>query len=317
MTAEEVLARAAGARVLVVGDICLDRWCRYDPALAEPSRETGIPRCAVVAAARTPGAGGTVASNLAALGAGRVAVLGVIGADGSGHELRRALGAAGIEGDLLIESDAVQTFTYTKLINAATGVEDLPRVDFVNTAPLPAASEAALIDRFERYVGEFDAVIVSDQAETAAGGTVTPAVRDAICAASRLRPGKFFLADSRERVEHFRHVIVTPNETEAADASQCEFGRVDFGRLQRLIGGPALVVTAGEQGAWLVDGDGQRLLAAANEAEVVDVCGAGDSLAAGMALGLAAGAPTEDSLRFGIIVAGVTVGKSGTGRATP
>ena len=66
--------------------IAAQRWpvkVRYDPALADVSDETGIPRVAVVSTGVTPG-GGTVANNLEALGAGRVAVLGVVGHDGSG-----------------------------------------------------------------------------------------------------------------------------------------------------------------------------------------------------------------------------------------
>ena len=151
--------------MLVVGDICLDRWCRYEPALAEASRETGIPRCGVTATAVTPGAGGTVAGNLAALGVGRVSVLGAVGHDGFGHELRSALAAKGIESNLLVESETVQTFTYTKLINAETGVEDLPRVDFVNTVPLPVGVEERLLAHFRDSVSEFDA-IVEEMAET-------------------------------------------------------------------------------------------------------------------------------------------------------
>ena len=86
----------------------------------------------------TPGAGGTVANNLAALGIGRAAVLGVIGDDGFAHELTRALNTRDILTDLLVRSNEVSTFTYMKLINASTGIEDLPRVDFINTQPLPA-----------------------------------------------------------------------------------------------------------------------------------------------------------------------------------
>src|SRR5262245_16954571 len=96
MTTAEILAQFPKLRALVVGDVCLDRWCRYDPALSEPSRETGIPRVAVVDSEVTPGAGGTVANNLAALGAGRVDVLGLVGDDGFGHELARALTRRGI-----------------------------------------------------------------------------------------------------------------------------------------------------------------------------------------------------------------------------
>ncbi|MGH9672487.1 MAG: PfkB family carbohydrate kinase, partial [Bryobacteraceae bacterium] len=63
MTTAQIVARFPGLKALVIGDICLDRWCIYDPAAAEPSRETGIPPTAVVSMEVTPGAGGTVAGN--------------------------------------------------------------------------------------------------------------------------------------------------------------------------------------------------------------------------------------------------------------
>src|SRR6185312_16257653 len=90
MTTAEILSALPRLSALVVGDICLDRWCGYDPAASEPSRETGIPRTAVVTTEVTPGAGGTIANNLAAMGVGRVAVLGAIGNDGFGWELSDA-----------------------------------------------------------------------------------------------------------------------------------------------------------------------------------------------------------------------------------
>ena len=317
MTPEAVLGAAGGIRALVVGDICLDRWCWYDPDLSEPSKETGIPRRAVVAVRCTPGAGGTVASNLSALGVGQVTVLGTVGTGGSAHDLRDALVDRGIDAHQLIADRRVVTFTYTKLINAGSGQEDEPRVDFVNTTPLPESLQGRLIDRFSALVESYDTVIVADQAETPEGGSVTPEVREAICrTAGGHRPTKF-LGDSRNRVELFRNCTMTPNEEEADAGSQRALGDVDYGRLQVLIGGPALVVTAGSRGAWLVEGGVSRLLPAAPAKQVVDVCGAGDSLTAGMALALSAGACPQAALRFGMLVASVTVGKRGTGTAGP
>lgn len=317
MTCADVLSAAGDVRILVVGDICLDRWCRYDPSLAEESRETGIPRCAVVSTSVSPGAGGTVAVNLAALGAGRVSVLGVAGRDGFGHELRRALSAGGVEHDLLIADESVATFTYTKLINVTTGVEDLPRIDFVNPGPLGAAVEEQVVQRTRSAIGAFDAVVVSDQAETEHGGVVTRNIRSVLAEAARSNRSRAFVADSRKRVEHFRNMIATPNELEANEACRRTFGLVDYRKLHRMIAGPALVVTMGRAGAWLVDDDAPRLFGPCPGAEPVDTCGAGDSLSAGLALALAVGADVEFALRFGIIVSGVTVGKPGTGSATP
>ena len=126
MTTAELLATFRKLGALVVGDICLDRWCTYDPATSEASRETGIPRIGVVATEVTPGGGGTVANNLAALGTGQVAVLGIRGDDGFGFELVKALNQRGVTADLMVEIPAWHTFTYTKLLNCRTGVEDLP-----------------------------------------------------------------------------------------------------------------------------------------------------------------------------------------------
>ncbi len=111
MKAADILAGFPKLKALVVGDICLDRWCTYDPATSEPSRETGIPRLGVVATEVTPGGGGTVANNLAALRAGRVTALGVCGDDGFGFELKRALDERGISADSMVNLRLWQTFT--------------------------------------------------------------------------------------------------------------------------------------------------------------------------------------------------------------
>src|SRR5260370_40759905 len=117
MTTAEILAAIPRYSALIVGDICLDRRCIYDPATSEPSRETRIPRVGVVATEVSPGAGGTVANNLASLGIGHVAVLGAIGEDGYAWELARAMNANKISPDLLIRSNELSTFTSTKLVN--------------------------------------------------------------------------------------------------------------------------------------------------------------------------------------------------------
>ena len=85
------------------------------------------------------------------------------------------------------------TFTYTKLINAQTGAEDLPRVDFVYTEPLPETVEQQLIARLEAAAPAFDAILISDQAETSQGGVVTPAMRDAIARLAVAFPDKIDL----------------------------------------------------------------------------------------------------------------------------
>jgi rfaE bifunctional protein kinase chain/domain len=317
MTTEKILGQFPRLRAMVVGDICLDRWCQYDPAAADVSRETGIARIGVVSTVTTAGAGGTVGSNLAALGAGRVAVLGVIGQDGFGYELKRALGRSGIQTDLLLEVEDTQTFTYTKLINRITGKEDLPRVDFISMRDFSREVEKQIVERLHWSVEEFDVILVSDQAETEQGGVVTAGVRKAVSELARKYPDKVFWVDSRLRVELFRDVFAKPNVQEAEQASMRLFGRVDLEELRRTIGDKPLVVTCGGEGARVIDSHGSRWVPGAPVAHPVDICGAGDSFSAGAALTLAVTGSVFEAARIGNLVASVTVMKPGTGTASP
>src|SRR5579884_1460569 len=315
MTAAEILAEFPRLSALVVGDICLDRWCTYDPALAERSRETGIPRVAVVKTEVTPGAGGTVANNLAALGIGRVSVLGVTGDDGHAYELRGALEARGIAHDLLIRAPSLQTFTYTKLLNGATGEEDLPRADFISPRPLDPATESAIVERLHDAAGDYDIILVSDQAETEHGGAVTSRVREAVAEIASANPGKVVWADSRMRPHLFRNVIVKPNDAEAALACAAVCGRTDYQALRRHIGARLLLVTQGQRGVVVVDACGEQLVPTRPVAHPVDICGAGDSFSAGASAALKVTGSAVEAARFGNLVASITIMKRGTGTA--
>jgi rfaE bifunctional protein kinase chain/domain len=317
MTTAEILAGFSKVAALVVGDICLDRWCTYDPATAEPSRETGIPRIGVVATEVTPGGGGTVANNLAALGAARVAVLGVAGQDGFGFELRRALEARGISTELLVSAPGIPTFTYTKIINCETGVEDRPRVDFIFTQPIPEEVERGVLDRLEAAVPSHQAILVSDQAETNHGGVVTGAVRDLLAHLAHRYPEKIFWVDSRKRLELFRKVTVKANEDEVEVACRNLFGQTDPQRLRQHVESNLLMVTQGAEGVLVVDEQGQTRVPTRRVAKPVDICGAGDSFSAGAALALAVGGSPIEAARLGNLVASVTIMKKGTGTASP
>lgn len=312
-----LIRKFKAARCLVVGDVCLDRWCSYEPSLALESRETGIPRIGVTAVRVTPGAAGTVANNLASLGAGKVSVLGAIGQDGFGFELERALSKRGVDYHMVVATEEIQTFTYTKVINAETGVEDKPRIDFVNNRPLPGDVEDQLIANFSSSYRDYDLIFVADQAETRQGGVVTPAFREVLADAAERHPELVMVVDSRERIHHYRNAICKPNEDEAAAASRKLFGKVDYARLRETIGDRALVVTRGERGSLIVTEDGETEVPALAMGDPVDFCGAGDAFGAGLALATQAGADIVTAARFGALVSGVNVMKAGTGEATP
>ncbi len=317
MKAAEILKQFPQKTALVVGDICLDRWCTYDPAYAEPSRETGIPRLAVVSVEVTPGAGGTVANNLAALKIGRVAVLGALGQDGNAQELMNALNERNISPELLVQSHDIATFTYTKLINVQTQVEDQPRVDFINMRQLPVKAERQILNHLQTFWAAFDVIFVADQAETRRGGVVTPAVRKLVCELAADDPHKVVWVDSRIRSEQFRNVILKPNEQEAESTCASLFGSVDYGRLRKQVDARMLFVTQGNRGVLVVDDTGETPVPTRAIDEPVDICGAGDSFSAGAGMTLAVGGSPVDAARFGNLIASITVMKKGTGTASP
>jgi len=317
MTTAQILAALPDCSALVCGDICLDRWCSYDPATAEPSRETGIPRVGVVSTEVTPGAGGTVANNVAALGVGRAAVLGVIGDDGFGYELTQSLNSRGISTDLLVRTTELPTFTYTKLLNSTTGQEDLPRVDFINTKPLPDSIEQQILGYLRDFAESFDVIFVSDQAETKRGGVITQAVRALLTEIAENHPDKVILVDSRVRVERFRKLILKPNEQEAAAACIGLFGEPDYQRLRKYADSKLIFITKGPQGVVVVEEEAETLVPTRAIENPVDICGAGDSFSAGLGMALAVSKSPADAARFANLVASITIMKKGTGTASP
>lgn len=317
MTDAKILERLPNLSALVIGDLCLDRWCHYNPALSEPSRETGIPRTAVISTQVTPGAAGTVANNLAALKCGRVSLLSALGDDGHGWELLRALQGRGVNTEYLYKSTHIPTFTYTKLINSQTGVEDLPRVDFVPPQPPPAEVQRHILNSLQAVFDNFNLIFIADQAEAGQGGLITDAVRAMVEELAQVYSDKIFIADSRTRIADFRRVIVKPNQREAEEASMKLLGRIDYPEMRRKLRAPMLLVTQGPSGVNIYRPDCVQEIRTTPVENPVDICGAGDSFAAGFGLALAVTGDPARAAEFGNRVAAITIMKPGTGTASP
>lgn len=312
-----LIKRFHNLRVLVVGDIILDRWCTYDPGESNASHQTGIPRLGVRKTISSPGASGAVASNLTSLGAGRTAVLGAIGQDGFGFELERSLSKRGIDYSLMVATPDLQTATYSRLINSETGVEDKPRVDFINRGQFPEEVEDQLIANFHLAYEQFDAIIISDHQPKTGGGILTSAFREVLADVAERRPAITVVGDSRSNLHAYRNVVAKANAKEAEAACRELFDEIDFMRLRRTIGSQPLVITRGESGAEVYTEKGAQRIPAIATGDPVDTCAAGEAFVAGMTLALQAGAEIEAAVRFGTMVAGVTIMKPGSGVASP
>ncbi len=214
---QAIIHRFPECRIAVLGDFFLDKYLDVDPALAEISVETGKTAHQVCSIRRSPGAAGTVVNNLAALGAGRLHVLGFTGDDGEGFELRRALQDLGcsIEGLLVLPDRFTPTYLKPRACNTADLSGEHERYDTKNRRHTSVNAQARIVGHLECLLPELDAVIIVDQVEEAECGVVTTKVRESLAALAERHTTKIFWADSRRRIGRFRNVIIKVNSHEA------------------------------------------------------------------------------------------------------
>lgn len=307
-----LLAHFPALTLLVIGDYFLDRYLEIDPALAETSLETGLEAHQVVRVRCSPGAAGTVTSNLRSLGVNVIA-LGVIGDDGEGYELKRGLKATGVALAPLIETRERFTPTYTKPL---IGMRELSRLDLKNRTPLPTHLEDESIARLRDLLPRVNGVIGVDQVQERNCGVITDRVRQAIATLTPTIPQPF-VVESRERIGEFRSVIAQANAREARHAVSADSLEACGAELQRRNQRPALI-TIGTEGILVFEAATCVRVPAALVRGPIDTVGAGDSVIAGFTTALCAGASPREAAEFGNLVASVTIRQIGTtGTATP
>jgi len=321
----QLLTRFPDIHVLVVGDFFLDEYLLIDRRLSEISLETGLEAYQVVDARNSPGAAGTVSSNLRSLGV-QVTTLGVISGDGRGYELRRRLMERGVNVEPLIVRDDRFTPTYTKpLVREADGRQhEIQRLDIKNRDPLPEEAEQAVIARLREFVPDVHGVIIGDQVQERNCGVITDRIRGELMALARTHPDTVFAADSRERIGLFRDVIIKPNRREAVQAVYPD-RESDASRslleacgeeLYRRTGRPVFI-TVGAEGTLLFDAGGCDHIPAVPVRGPIDIVGAGDSVMAGLVSALCTGAEPAEAALVGNLVASITIQQIGaTGTAT-
>jgi rfaE bifunctional protein kinase chain/domain len=311
----ELLDRFPATHIVVVGDYFLDQYLIADANRTETSLETGLDAYQVVAIRNSPGAAGTVTSNLRAMGI-TVSALGFIGNDGNGIALERALADTGVDTHNLIHRDDCFTPTYTKpMLRANDGTEsELNRLDIKNRQSVPIEIEDELIERLEALVLAADALLVVDQVQEHNCGVVTERVRNAISELGREFPEKRFVVESRAHIGDFCNVMLKPNTRELlasfqlADESRVQDYAAEMFRRSRR----PVFLTRGELGTLVMDGNGPTLVSAIPVTGPIDIVGAGDSALAGIAAALCAGADTQEAAWVGNLAASITIQQLGT-----
>ena len=299
-------SRVAGARVLVAGDVMLDRYWFGDVERISP--EAPVPVVRITRSEERPGGAANVARNAAALGA-PVTLLSDTGADEAGTALAKLLAAENVQTSFH-RDPALPTTVKLRVIARQ---QQLLRIDF-ETAPSHEVLATKLAD-YDRLLANCDVVVLSDYGKGGLAHIST--MIDRARAA-----GKPVLVDPKgEDWARYRGAtIITPNRSEFRQVAGRWSDDDDMTQraqaLRSRLDLEALLVTRSEEGMSLYTAGGARHIAA-QAREVFDVSGAGDTVIATMAVLMAAGA---DPLTAGMIAnqaAGVVVGKLGTAVVTP
>lgn len=294
------------ARVLVVGDVMLDRYWFGEVARISP--EAPVPVVKIDRIEERPGGAANVARNAAALGA-RVSLLSVVGQDEAGTRLRKLLRGERIAAQLHSEK-GLNTTIKLRVIGRR---QQLVRVDF-ETAPSHEVLASKLRD-FSRLLRGMDAVILSDYGK----GGLTHIVKMIRMARAAGTP---VLVDPKgDDYSRYRGAsLITPNRAEFREVAGSWKTESELTRkandLARSLGIGGVLITRAEEGMTLYARDG-RVHVPAQAREVYDVSGAGDTVIATVGVMLASGAGLERAVRLANRAAGIVVGKFGTAVVTP
>ena len=295
----------SAARVLVVGDVMLDRYWFGEVSRISP--EAPVPVVKVERSEERPGGAANVARNARALGA-RVALLSVVGTDEAGRSLERLLESSGIDCSLH-EDPELDTTVKLRVIGRQ---QQLLRVDF-ETWPNHEVLQAKLTE-FESRVADCDAVILSDYGK---GGLAHISAMIRLARAA----GRIVLVDPKGE-DYSRYAgatLLTPNRSELRQVVGRWKDEADLERraqdLRERLSLDALLVTRSEEGMTLFGRAGAAHEPTAAR-EVFDVSGAGDTVIATLAVMLASGVDMVDAMRIANRAAGIVVGKLGTAVAS-
>jgi D-beta-D-heptose 7-phosphate kinase/D-beta-D-heptose 1-phosphate adenosyltransferase len=309
--AAEILQKLRDCYVVVLGDVMLDEFVWGDVTRISP--EAPVPVVDVRRESMHLGGAANVLANLVALGA-RGSVVGVVGNDAAGRRLQTGLCDLGVQDQYLLVDESRPSTTKTRIIAHSQLVV---RADRESRSPLTGKLEEKIVSSLKDALKQADAFVVSDYDK----GVVTPGIlRQILPVAYEQVP---VLVDPKLRnFNAYRPAtLVTPNHLEALRMSDSE-DHSDEGShhaakvIRQKLGCDAVLITRGDRGMMLLEGDGQPVFVETAAREVYDVTGAGDTVIATLAGALATGATMLEAATLANHAAGIVVGKVGTATAS-
>lgn len=297
----------SNVRVLVVGDIMLDRYYFGDTQRISP--EAPVPVLKVNKHEDKPGGAGNVALNLAALGA-KVEIISVVGEDEAADVLRKELEVLGEKVSFIAEP----SYTTTIKQRLLSQNQQLLRLDFEE--PQPEGVKTKILMAYQKALNNADIVILSDYAK----GVLTNSSAELIALAKSQNIPVLVDPKHNDFAQYAQATLITPNYKEfEAVVGKCESENDIVEKAQNLViehGLQGLLVTRGAQGMMLLERDEPEHYLPARGREVFDVTGAGDTVISVIALAIASGHSMLRAIELGNIAAGIVIGKLGAATVT-
>jgi D-glycero-beta-D-manno-heptose-7-phosphate kinase len=310
---EEILERAQRSRIVVVGDLMLDVY--LTGAVTRISPEAPVPVVHVQEERTALGGAANVGANVARLGAA-CDILGCVGIDGPGGEIRRVLEALG-PGPVrarLVETEGRPTTTKTRVMARS---QQVVRFDREHEEDLPEEVAHRLADELHGAIEGADVLVLEDYNK----GVLTPAViRRALDVALEREIPVVVDPKFRHIFEYRGATVFKPNALELSAALGVPLRAGEDAWLEEArqrFGCEHLLVTLGEAGMALRSGDGTSFRVPAVARQVFDVSGAGDTVTACVAVALAAGAEVREAAILANLAAAIEVGKPGVATVSP
>ncbi len=307
----QIIDKFVSANVLVVGDCIVDEFLWGKVSRISP--EAPVPVVDVTRETLTLGGAANVLANIVALG-GRATLCGVVGDDPMADRFIGMLEGLGMSAAGIVRTDDRPTMVKTRVIAHS---QQVVRFDRERRHPLPEPCLERILDFLDRTLDDYDAVVVSDYAK----GMICPAVMDFLRSRLGRPPRRPVVVDPKPgpgRNVLFRQTsIVTPNQHEAALLSGMELNDdaavgAAAERILAALECEAVLITRGEAGMTLLEREKPLCTVPTRAQEVFDVTGAGDTVVAVLALGLACGMNYRDAAMLANYAAGIVVGKVGT-----
>lgn len=296
------LENFAKVKVLVVGDVMVDKYLRGDVTRISP--EAPVPVVRLKETDYRAGGAGNVAANIAGLGA-TAHLIGLVGDDFEGRVLRDVLEKAGVSSKHIVKSKTqnLQTTVKTRII---AHNQQIARLDTETIEELEASDEKGIWENFQEVISDCNLIVLSDYAK----GVLSQSLLSRLIEYGRVNKKPVVVDPKGKDYTKYQNAsIITPNKFEIAEACNCRSDQTDelAAAGQKLISDlnlAAVLITRGEEGIMLIENNREPLILGAVGRRVYDVTGAGDTFISTLAVALGA----EESLSRAAFIANTAAG---------